>query len=263
MSDTFQALIVDDEPLARATLRCLLARDPELARIGECADGAQALERIRAEDPDIVFLDVNIPGLGGFDVLDALGPERRAAIVFVTAYDEHALRAFDASASDYLLKPFEDERFARAVARAKEAVRRARMADVVQKLGTLLGRDLRDEPTKAPSSREPLERLVVRAAGSVTVIDVADIDYIEAEDYYVLLHAGARHVLYRESMRDLEAMLPRSFVRIHRSTIVNAERIIELRTHPSGEHRVILRGGTQLSVSRTRRHQVNAILSAR
>ena len=263
MSETFAALIVDDEPLARATLRCLLSQDPQIARIGECADGAQAVERIRAEDPDLVFLDISMPGFGGFEVLEALGQERRAAIVFVTAYDEHALRAFDASARDYLLKPFEDERFARALARAKEAVRRARMEEVVQKLGTLLGRDLGDEPVKAPSAREPLERLVVRAAGSVTVIDVADIDYIEAEDYYVQLHAGTRHVLYRESMRDLEAMLPRSFVRIHRSTIVNAERIIELRTHASGEHRVILRGGTELSVSRTRRHQVNAILGAR
>jgi two-component system LytT family response regulator len=263
MSETFQALIVDDEPLARATLRCLLARDPDIAAIGECADGAQAVERIRTEDPDLVFLDINLPGFGGFEVLDALGPERRAAVVFVTAYDEHALRAFDASARDYLLKPFDDERFARALGRAKEAVRRARMEDVVQKLGTLLGRNLQEDPAKTLPEREPLERLVVRAAGSVTVIDVADIDYIEAEDYYVLLHAGARHVLYRESMRDLEAMLPRSFVRIHRSTIVNAERIVELRTHASGEHRVVLRAGTELAVSRTRRHQVNAILGAR
>ncbi|HMI83846.1 MAG TPA: LytTR family transcriptional regulator DNA-binding domain-containing protein, partial [Polyangiaceae bacterium] len=257
------AFIVDDEPLARATLRCLLAKDPEIAGIGECADGALAVERIRAEDPDLVFLDVSMPGLGGFELLDALGPERRAAIVFVTAYDEHALRAFDASARDYLLKPFDDERFARALGRAKEAVRRARMEDVVQKLGTLLGRDLLADPIKMPPAREPLERLVVRAAGSVTVIDVAEIDYIEAEDYYVLLHAGTKHVLYRESMRDLEAMLPRSFVRIHRSTIVNAERIVELRTHASGEHRVILRGGTELGVSRTRRHQVSAMLTAR
>lgn len=263
MNDTFEALIVDDEPLARATLRCLLAKDPEIARIGECADGAQAVDRIRSEDPDLVFLDVSMPGFGGFEVLEALGEERRAAVVFVTAYDEHALRAFDASASDYLLKPFEDERFLRALARAKEAVRRARMEEVVRKLGTLLGRDLRDESIKPLPAHEPLERLVVRAAGSVTVIDVAEIDYIEAEDYYVLLHAGTRHVLYRESMRDLEALLPRSFVRIHRSTIVNAERIIELRTHASGEHRVILRGGIELSVSRTRRHQVSAILGAR
>jgi two-component system, LytTR family, response regulator len=263
MSDTFHALIVDDEPLARATLRCLLAKDTEISQIAECVDGAQAVDRIRADDPDLVFLDISMPGLGGFEVLDALGDARRAAIVFVTAYDEHALRAFDASARDYLLKPFEDERFARAVARAKEAVRRARMEEVVQKLGTLLGRNLRDEPVKAPPSSEPLERLVVRAAGSVTIIDVADIDYIEAEDYYVLLHAGARNVLYRESMRDLEAMLPRTFVRIHRSTIVNADRIIELRTHASGEHKVVLRGGVELAVSRTRRHQVSAILGAR
>ena len=263
MSDTFHALIVDDEPLARATLRCLLANDPEVTQVSECADGALAVERIRAEDPDLVFLDISMPGFGGFEILDALGHERRAAIVFVTAYDEYALRAFDASARDYLLKPFEDERFARALARAKEAVRRERMEEVVQKLGTLIGRDLRDEPLTAPPTREPLERLVIRAAGSVTVIDVTEIDYIEAEDYYVLLHAGARHVLYRESMRDLEALLPRSFVRIHRSTIVNAERIIELRTQASGEHKVVLRSGVELAVSRTRRHQVSAILGAR
>jgi two-component system LytT family response regulator len=263
MSESFHVMIVDDEPLARATLRFLLAKDGEVARISECSDGEQAVARIRAEDPDIVFLDVNMPGFGGFDVLDALGEPRRAAIVFVTAYDEHALRAFDRGARDYVLKPFEDERFLRALGRSKEAVRRARMEDVVQKLGTLLGRNLNEDPAKASSAREPLERLVVRAAGSVTVIEVKDIDYIEAEDYYVLLHAGQKHVLYRESMRDLENLLPRSFVRIHRSTIVNAERIVELRTHASGEHRVVLRGGTELAVSRTRRHQVNAILGAR
>ena len=263
MNDTFHAFIVDDEPLARATLRCLLAKDPEVARIDECGDGAEAVRRIAAEDPDLVFLDVRMPGFDGFEVLDALGQKRRAAVVFVTAYDEHALRAFDASARDYLLKPFEDERFLRALARAKEEVRRGRMEEVVQKLGTLLGRDLRDEPLPPAPVREPLERLVVRAAGSVTVIQVSEIDYIEAEDYYVLLHAGAKHVLYRESMRDLETLLPRSFVRIHRSTIVNAERIVELRTHASGEHRVVLRGGTELSVSRTRRHQVSAMLGAR
>jgi two-component system, LytTR family, response regulator len=263
MSDAFHALIVDDEPLARATLRCLLAQDPEVAEIGECGDGGQAVTRIREEDPDIVFLDVRMPGFGGFEVLEAIGEPRRAAIVFVTAYDEHALRAFDTSARDYLLKPFEDERFLRALRRAKEAVRRARMEEVVHKLGTLLGRNLNDEAPQASVKREPLERLVVRAAGSVTVVEVKDIDYIEAEDYYVLLHAGSKHVLYRESMRDLEMLLPRSFVRIHRSTIVNAERIAELRTYASGEHRVILRDGTELAVSRTRRHQVNAILGAR
>jgi two-component system LytT family response regulator len=263
MSESFHVLIVDDEPLARATLRYLLVRDPEVARVDECADGEQAVERIREDDPDIVFLDISMPGFGGFEVLEALGEPRRAAVVFVTAYDEHALRAFDASARDYLLKPFEDERFARALGRAKEAVRRGRMEEVVKKLGTLLGRNLQEDPSPPNPTREPLERLVVRAAGSVTVIDVKDIDYIEAEDYYVLLHAGTKHVLYRESMRDLETLLPRSFVRIHRSTIVNAERIVELRTHASGEHRVILRGGTELAVSRTRRHQVNAILGAR
>jgi two-component system LytT family response regulator len=263
MTDVFRALIIDDEPLARATLRCLLAKDPEIANIGECSDGEQAVSRIRGEDPDIVFLDVSMPGFGGFEVLDALGEPRRAEIIFVTAYDEHALRAFDASACDYLLKPFEDERFWRALGRAKESVVRARMKEVVHKLGTLLGRDLHDDAAKTHPVREPLERVVVRAAGSVTIIDVKDIDYIEAEDYYVLLHAGAKSVLYRESMRDLEALLPSSFVRIHRSTIVNVERIVELRTLGSGEHRVILRGGVELGVSRTRRHQVNAILGAR
>jgi two-component system LytT family response regulator len=263
MTDFFRALIVDDEPLARATLRCLLDKDPEIASIGECSDGEQAVSRIRSDDPDIVFLDVSMPGFGGFEVLDALGEPRRAEIIFVTAYDEHALRAFDASACDYLLKPFEDERFWRALGRAKEAIVRARMKEVVHKLGAMLGRDLHDDAAKTHPVREPLERVVVRAAGSVTIVDVKDIDYIEAEDYYVLLHAGAKSVLYRESMRDLEALLPSSFVRIHRSTIVNVERIVELRTLGSGEHRVILRSGVELGVSRTRRHQVNAILGAR
>jgi two-component system LytT family response regulator len=263
MSETFRALIVDDEPLARATLRYLLAKDPEINCLGECEDGREAVSRIRATDPDLIFLDVSMPGLGGFDVLEALGQPRRAEIIFVTAFDEHALRAFDASARDYLLKPFEDERFARAVARAKEAIRRARMEDVVLRLGAVLGSSLPGASGGATSPRPPLERLVVRGAGSVTVIDVNELDYIEAEDYYVLLHAGQRSVLYRESMRDLEALLPAKFVRIHRSTIVNAERIVELRSHANGEYRVVLRDGTELAVSRTRRHHVNALLGTR
>ena len=173
MTTRTRVLIVDDEALARKLLAELLEPRTEVEIVGEAANGPTAVQEIRRLEPDIVFLDVQMPELDGFGVIEALGDDL-PAIVFVTAYDEYALRAFDASARDYLLKPFEDERFARALARAKEAVRRARMEDVVQKLGTLLGRDLRDEPIKTPPAREPLERLVVRAAGSVTVIDVAE-----------------------------------------------------------------------------------------
>ncbi len=271
-----RVLVVDDEPLARATLRMLLAADPDVVCVGECARGADAATSIAKEDPDVVFLDVQMPGGSGFDVLATLGDARRAEVIFVTAFDEHALRAFEVRALDYLLKPFDDERFARALGRAKERVRKSRLEAMVRKLGALV-----DAAGAAPTGSSapplphakaaspaapvpsPLERIVVRSAGKVTLVDVRDIDYIEAEDYYVLLHVGGESLLHREPMRDLEGRLPGHFVRIHRSILVNAERIRELRTPPRGEPCVVLRDGAELKLSRSGKQRLDAILAPR
>jgi two-component system LytT family response regulator len=278
-----RVLVADDEPLARRTLRMLLDADPDVVCIGECARGSEAIARIAADDPDVVLLDVAMPGGGGFDVVAALGERRRAEVIFVTAFDAHALRAFQVQALDYLLKPFDDARFARAMGRAKERVKKSRLAEMVRRLGALV-----DAPPAAPTlspapalptapaapatssvapassgSTGPLDRIAVRSAGKVTLVDVKDIDYIEAEDYYVLLHVGATSVLHREPMRDLEGRLPGHFVRIHRSTLVNAERICELRTPPRGEPSVVLRSGAELKLSRSGKQRLDAVLAPR
>ena len=281
-----RVLVADDEPLARRTLRMLLDADPDVVCIGECARGSEAIERIAEDDPDVVLLDVAMPGGGGFDVVAALGERRRAEVIFVTAFDAHALRAFEVEALDYLLKPFDDARFARAMGRAKERVKKARLSDMVRRLGALmddlpaaalppsvpsvpsapsaLAAPARSSASSAPAaSPSPLDRIAVRSAGKVTLVDVKDIDYIEAEDYYVLLHVGATSVLHREPMRDLEGRLPGHFVRIHRSTLVNAERICELRTPPRGEPSVVLRSGAELKLSRSGKQRLDAVLAPR
>jgi two-component system LytT family response regulator len=253
-----RALVVDDEALARKTLRILLSADPEVTCIGESASGADAIARVRRDDPDLVFLDVQMPAGGGFDVLQSLGDARRAEVVLVTAHDAHALRAFEFSALDYLLKPFDDERFHRTLKRAKERIRQTRVEALVRRLSGMV--------TPSPSgagSDVPRDRIVVRSAGRVMPIDVSAIDYIEAEDYYVQLHVGGRSHLHREPMRDLESKLPPNFVRIHRSTIVNAHRVEELRAHPGGDYAVILRDGTELRLSRARRDRLEALLAGR
>ena len=259
-----RVLVADDEPLARRTLRMLLDADPDVVCIGECARGSEAIERIAEDDPDVVLLDVAMPGGGGFDVVAALGERRRAEVIFVTAFDAHALRAFEVEALDYLLKPFDDARFARAMGRAKERVKKARLSDMVRRLGALVDAPPAPPVSPAPSaSPAPLDRIAVRSAGKVTLVDVKDIDYIEAEDYYVLLHVGATSVLHREPMRDLEGRLPGHFVRIHRSTLVNAERICELRTPPRGEPSVVLRSGAELKLSRSGKQRLDAVLAPR
>jgi len=249
-----RVLIVDDERLARASLRVLLGRDPEIELVAECASAAAAADAIAAHAPELVFLDVEMPRADGFALL-AAHAERGFAVVFVTAHEQYALDAFDAQAVDYLLKPFDDQRFARALARAKAHVRRVRLESLAAEMATVL------PPRAAPAGDD---RLPVKDGPRTLMISVADIDWIEADDYYVQLHVGARAYLLREPLRDLEARLdPARFVRVHRSAIVNLERVAALGPDAGGDPCVRLRDGTELRASRSRRARLRALLQRR
>jgi two-component system, LytTR family, response regulator len=228
-----RALLVDDEPLARSNLRFLLRQDPDVESIAEAGSGAEAVAAIRSTRPDLVFLDVQMPECGGFDVVEILKADGiLPVVVFVTAYDEYALRAFDAGALDYLLKPADDARFALALQRAKE--RLAARAPAV---------------TGARAAEAP--RLTVRSAGQEIYVRIPDIDWVEAADYYVCLHVGPKSHLLRRSMAELERDLDSHlFCRVHRSAIVNLRRVRALRVDSTGEYEVILEGGQKLRLSR-------------
>jgi two-component system, LytTR family, response regulator len=228
-----RVLIVDDEPPARSNLRVLLCEDADVASVAECGAGAEAVAQIRSTRPDLVFLDVQMPECGGFEVLKMLeGEAALPVIVFVTAYDEYALRAFDAGALDYLLKPFDDARFALAMLRAKEKI------------------TSRESPQQA-------RRLTVRSAGRIVYVPIPDIDWVEAADYYVCLHVGAKTHLLRRSLADLERELnPVNFCRIHRSTMVNLGSVLKMELGDSGEYEVILKGGARLRLSRRFRKEL-------
>ncbi|WP_224242983.1 LytR/AlgR family response regulator transcription factor [Hyalangium gracile] len=259
-----RTLVVDDEPLAREGLRLLLASDPEVSVVGEAGNGPEAVRLIREQRPDLVLLDVQMPELNGFEVLAHLGPGEVPAVIFVTAYDHYALRAFDIHALDYLLKPFRDDRFHEAVGRAKAQIRLARMSDLSQRLMSVLAtygeRDVTPAPASAPApiaAPEPwVRRLAIRDTGRVVFLDVDEIEYIEAADYYVQIHAGGKGYLHRETMQSLEARLdPERFMRIHRSAIVNSRRIRELRSEGRRELIVVLTGGAELRVARSHREK--------
>ena len=223
---SIHALVVDDESLARRNLIVLLRDDPEIASVVECGSGPEAIEQIRKSRPDLVFLDVQMPECGGFDVLELLGSEVPPTIIFVTAYDEYALRAFEAGALDYLLKPFDDARFRRALSRAKD-----KLAHYAQS--------------------RPAKRLVVKSRGQVLFLDAADIDWIEAAGYYACLHVGTDTHILRRTLSELEKDLgEEKFTRIHRSIIVNLERIRALELQSGGEYEVVLKSKVRLPLSR-------------
>jgi two-component system, LytTR family, response regulator len=244
-----RALVVDDEPLARTNLMVLLRRDPEVEVAEECGSGLAAVELIRSNKPDVVFLDVQMPEYDGFDVLELLGGDSPAAVIFVTAYDQYALKAFEAGALDYLLKPFDNARFARALNRAKERAKE----QMLQRRGAAM--------SGGKTSRK-MDRVVVKSAGRVIFVNVADIDWIEAADYYACLHVGTKSHLLRRTMSELEGDLDEAvFCRIHRSTIVNLHRVCELRFDSDGEHEVVLRDRTRLRMSRRYHKELQARLS--
>ncbi|MEM7585869.1 MAG: LytTR family DNA-binding domain-containing protein [Acidobacteriota bacterium] len=222
--ESIRVLIADDEPLARRRLSRLLAGETEIEIVGEADSGRDTVAAIRSLAPDLVFLDVQMPELDGFGVVSEIGPEAMPTVVFVTAFDEYALRAFEASALDYLLKPF-DDRFAHVLQRAREAIRRDRLEDLCGRLRSLLDGD-RPPPASEEASRECQDRLVIRSAGRVMLIEAEEVDWIEGAGSYVRLHVGARSYLLRQTLRHLETRLDAEcFVRIHRSTIVNRQRV--------------------------------------
>ncbi len=258
--EKIRTLIVDDEPLAREGVRVLLQQDPEVEVVGECASGREAVRAIEDLGPDLVFLDVQMPEIDGFDVLTRIDAARMPVVVFVTAYDQHALRAFEVHALDYLLKPFKDDRFRTALEHAKTQIRQQKVSEVSQRLVALLEQTTGSTP--APSKDELyLRRLVVKTGGRVFFINVEKIDWIEAADYYVRLHVGGASHLLRETMSNLERQLdPQQFQRIHRSTIVQLDCIAALEPAYHGDYIVLLRDGTQLKMSRRHRQKVEALL---
>jgi two-component system LytT family response regulator len=238
-----RVLIVDDEPLARDRLRDLLAADSEVELVGECCDGPEAVAAIKGGKPDIVFLDVQMPGTDGFGVVQEVGVEDMPATVFVTAYDRYALQAFEVNALDYLLKPYDRERFQQALRRAKEQVASRRTADAQENLLALLG--------SVKAEQKFLQRVAIKTGEGITFLRVEEIDWIEAAGNFVRFHAGGKTHLLRETMNNLEAKFdPEQFLRIHRSTIVHIEAIKELQPLFHGDYAVILRDGTQLTMSR-------------
>ena len=252
-------LVVDDEPEAREGLVRLLRADPDVAIVGECGTGREAVTAIETLAPDVVLLDIQMPELDGFEVLAALPPASLPVVVFVTAYDTYALRAFEAHAIDYLLKPFSDERFAAAVQQARQHVHQRRMGKIGQQLAALL-QERASEPAAAARPAY-LERIVVRHERDVSFVRVAEIDWIGAADYYARLHVGPATHLIRETMQQLEAKLdPRQFVRIHRSTIVNVDRVRVIRPYFRGGHVVVMHDGSKLIMSRGRREALERAL---
>jgi two-component system LytT family response regulator len=263
-SPRIRALVVDDEPAARRGVRLLLERDRGVDVVGEAAGGLEAVELIRREKPDLLFLDVQMPGCDGFEVLAKVAPEVAPAVVFVTAYDEHALRAFEVNAVDYLLKPYEDERFEAALQRAKDEVRRHQSETVNARLTQLLEylRLTGNQPDAAVAKEEPaLDRILVKSSGEIFFLKADEIDWIEAEGDYMKFHVGGRTHLMRETMARLEARLdPKRFIRIHRSTIVNIDRLRKLSPSFAGEYAVILHDGTKLKLSRGYHERIAALL---
>jgi len=244
-----RTLIVDDEPLGRERIGSLLSGDPEIEVIGECADGRQAVAAIEEGKPDLVFLDVQMPELDGFGVLEAICAGRMPVIIFVTAYDRYAVQAFEVHALDYLLKSFDKERFAAALRRAKEEIRHSREGALSERLTELL-EDLQ-------AKKERLTRLVIRSAGRIVFLRVEEIDWIEAADNYVRVHAGLEAHLIRETLQSLEKRLdPAIFLRIHRSSLVNLNRILELQPIFHGDYAVKLIDGTELTLSRNYREKL-------
>ncbi len=263
-----RALIADDEPLARRGIRQLLEAHPDVVVVGECRNGRETVRALHSLAPDVLFLDVQMPQLDGFEVLRAYGPERMPAVVFVTAYDEFAVRAFETHALDYLVKPVSDARFAEAMRHVRERLRSARALELAAKLEALLemhdgvGRQAKAGDARGPA--RPARRLVVPTANGDLVLDASEVDWIQADDYYAAVYALGKRHLIRESLASLEERLdPQRFVRVHRSAIVALDRVRELRATGLGEWAVVLRDGTRVPVSRRRREVVGEAIRRR
>ena len=258
---TLRTLIVDDEPIARRGIRQQLQTERDIEIVGECGNGREAVAAIRELSPDLVFLDVQMPLLDGFGVIESLGDDAMPIVVFVTAYDEHAIRAFEVNALDYLLKPVDPERFQKTLARAREQATGSETKHLNQKLSALLQSLGEFQPKAAQPAY--LERIAVKKEGRVLFLSVDQLDWLRAQGNYVELHAGSETHLLRETMDGMESKLdPRKFLRLRRSTIVQVERIKELRPLFNGEYEVLLKDGTQLVSSRRYRQNLDALLKS-
>ncbi|UWX03610.1 response regulator [Pseudoxanthomonas sp. NC8] len=252
---TIRVLIVDDEPVARRGLVRLLRQEPDIEVVGECGDGGSAIAAIGALSPDLVFLDVQMPELDGFAVIEAIGGNRMPAVVFVTAFDQHAVRAFDAQAIDYVLKPVDPERFHRAMQRARSRLSHPDdgfVRQVAEALKLIDRGELRNYPT----------RLAIRSEGRVRLLDIDEVDRILAAGNYAEIHAGTRQHLLRETMNSLEARLdPQRFVRVSRAAIVSIARIREVQPLFNGDFVVLLKDGAQVNGSRRYRAALDVLIS--
>ncbi|HEY6206931.1 MAG TPA: LytTR family DNA-binding domain-containing protein [Chthoniobacterales bacterium] len=250
---SIKALIVDDEALARKFIRRMLKDDHGVEIVGECSNGKQAVAAIKKQRPDIVFLDVQMPGMDGFAVLESIGAERLPEIIFTTAYEQYAIRAFELHALDYLLKPFDQPRFKDAIRHAKERFHSREQKNDRLQMSALLD-SIRNEPPH-------LDRLVIKAGGRITFLNTDQINWIEADDKYVHLHADNIHPMVRQTISAMETQLdPKKFRRVHRSAIVNVERIKELQPLFSGEHSILLHDGTKLTLSRNYKDKLFELL---
>lgn len=252
-----RAVIADDEPLARRKLRILLDSEPEIQVVAECQDGAQTLSAIRSWRPDLLLLDIQMPDLDGFQVLSEISPEEMPVVVFTSAYDQYAIRAFEAHALDYLLKPFDQGRLHQAIERARFELRQSKDREITHRILDLLSRVKSDRQT-VPDSEE---RLVIKTKGRIVFLNLDEIDWVEAAANYVRLNAGKESYLLRETIsRTSERLNPNHFIRIHRSMIVNIRKIKELIPVNSGEYIVVLKSGKELSCSRGYRANVQHII---
>ncbi|HWR16941.1 MAG TPA: LytTR family DNA-binding domain-containing protein [Terriglobales bacterium] len=249
-----RAVVADDEPLARNRIRRLLSGEKDVEIVAECRNGKEVVEALDHFQPDLLFLDVEMPELDGFGVLEQVGVESMPVVIFVTAYDQYAVQAFETHALDYLLKPFDQERFLKALQRARAQIERSRSGDITARLLAMM-HDVRPQP--AP----PSDRLVIKTGGRVVFLKSEEIDWVEAAANYVRIHTGHDEYLMRETMNAFEAKLDRRrFMRIHRSIIVNLEKIKELQPCNNGEYIVVLRTGKELSLSRSFRDRIQDYL---
>jgi len=253
---TIRTLVVDDEPLGRERITMLLQEEPDVEVVGQCGDGPSAIQAIKATSPHVVFLDVQMPERDGFEVMADLGHERLPLVIFVTAYDSYALRAFEVRALDYLLKPFDRDRFRLALDRARHEVALVEADDLARRV-------LAFASDHVPEAAAHPERLIVKTGGRVFFLKTREIDWVEAAGNYLRLHVGADAHMIRQTMSGIEEQLdPKVFYRIHRSQIVNIDRIKELRPLFNGEYEVVLRSGARLTLSRTYRDKLQTRLGS-
>jgi two-component system LytT family response regulator len=256
---SLRAIVVDDEALGRRGIVSRLEKSGGVDVVAECRNGREAIDAVRKWKPELLFLDVQMPGIDGFGVLRALAPEECPYVIFVTAHDRHALRAFEVHALDYLVKPIDDDRFGEALRRADEAIRRDRDGDLGRKVRAAVGEIGAAAGGTAP--RPLADRYAVRDRGKIQFVRYNDIDWIGAEGDYIRLHTGAKSWLSRDTLSSVEKTLGRRrFLRIHRSTLVNADRVVEIRALDSGDAAVILKNGTELRMSRSHREAVGESL---